>query len=152
MRVALDTNILAYAEGMNGAEMQDAALTLIQALPREGTLVAVQTLGELFNLLVRKAGRTRSDARAAILSWADSFASIETTPTVMFAAARIAADHRMGLWDAVILAAAGTADCRLLLSEDMHDGLTWSGVTVANPFATSRHPLLAGLLGDASSL
>ena len=151
MRVALDTNILAYAEGVNGAAMQEAALALIQALPRESTLVAVQTLGELFNLLVRKAGRTRPDARAAILSWADSFAPIETSPAVMFAAAGLAADHQMGLWDAVILAAAGAAGCRLLLSEDMHDGFTWNGVTVTNPFAASRHPLLAGLPGDESS-
>ena len=35
---------------------------------------------------------------------------------------------------------------RLLLSEDLQDGFTWRGVTVANPFSASPHPLLAGLL------
>jgi predicted nucleic acid-binding protein len=38
------------------------------------------------------------------------------------------------------------ADCRLLLSEDMQDGFIWHGVTIANPFAHPRHPLLEGLL------
>ncbi len=151
MRVALDTNVLAYAEGVNGATMQEAALELIQGLPRESSLVPVQTLGELFNLLVRKAGWTRPNARAAILSWGDSFAAIETTPAVMFAAAGLSADHQMGIWDAVILAAAEAAGCRLLLSEDMHDGFTWNGVTVTNPFAASRHPLLKALLGNQPS-
>jgi predicted nucleic acid-binding protein len=146
--VALDTNVLACAEGVNGAAMQEAALALIEDLPRESTLVPVQTLGELFNLLVRKAGWTRPSARAAILSWGDSFASVETTPAVMFAAAGLSADHQMGIWDAVILAAAGAAGCRLLLSEDMHDGFSWNGITVTNPFAASRHPLLTALLRD----
>ena len=33
MRVALDTNVLAYAEGINGATKKEAALDLIQKLP-----------------------------------------------------------------------------------------------------------------------
>jgi hypothetical protein len=36
--------------------------------------------------------------------------------------------------------------CRLLLSEDLQEGFTWSGVTVTNPFSTSRHPLLEAML------
>ena len=41
MRLALDTNILAYAVGVNGAPMQKAALQLIQMLPDGTTLVPV---------------------------------------------------------------------------------------------------------------
>ena len=37
MRVALDTNILAYAEGVNGAPMRKAALELVQRLPEGGS-------------------------------------------------------------------------------------------------------------------
>lgn len=69
MRVALDTNILAYAEGVNGTPMKKTALALVQKLPDGLTLLPVQTLGELFNLLVRKAGRSPVRARKAILSW-----------------------------------------------------------------------------------
>ncbi len=54
MRVALDTKVLAYAEGLNGAGMKRTALGLLEKLPQGGAF-AVQTLGELFNLLVRKA-------------------------------------------------------------------------------------------------
>ena len=34
MKVALDTNILAYAEGTNGAAMRDKTLDLIERLPQ----------------------------------------------------------------------------------------------------------------------
>jgi len=64
MRIALDTNVLAYAEGANGAIMRDRALKLIQQLPPEAVVLPVQTFGELFNVLVRKAKRRPGRARA----------------------------------------------------------------------------------------
>jgi predicted nucleic acid-binding protein len=103
LRVALDTNILAYAEGVNGAAMRRAALELVQKLPEGAALLPVQTLGELFHLLVRKAGRPRAKARMAVLSWQDAFPVIETSAEVMLAAADLATDHQLRIWDAVIL-------------------------------------------------
>ena len=150
MRVALDTNILAYAEGVNGAPMRKAALELVQRLPEGTTLLPVQTLGELFNLLVRKAKRPPARARKAILSWQDAFPLIETSAEVMLAAADLATDHQLSIWDSVILSAAAESGCRLLLSEDLQEGFTWKGVTVTNPFAPSKHELLTALL-DAKS-
>ncbi len=71
VRVALDTNVLAYAEGTNGAEMKEAALRLIQRLPVASIVLPVQALGELFNVLVLKAKRPATNARAAILGCRD---------------------------------------------------------------------------------
>jgi predicted nucleic acid-binding protein len=147
MRLALDTNILAYAEGVNGAAKKKSALDIIQKLPPESTFLPVQVIGELFHVLVRKAGRTPERARAALLSWQDAFPLIETSPAIMLAAVDIAVHHQFSIWDAVIFSAAAAAGCRLLLSEDLHSGFTWSGVTVANPFSTARHELLTALLG-----
>jgi predicted nucleic acid-binding protein len=68
----------------------------------------------------------------------------------MATAMDLAADHGLGIWDAVILTVASQAGCRMLLSEDMQEGFTWGGVTVVNPFADQRHDLLAILLGESS--
>ena len=146
MRVALDTNILAYAEGVNGAPMKKAALELLQRLPEGTTFLPVQTLGELFSLLVRKAERPSAKARMAILSWRDTFPLIETSAEVILAALDLATDHRLSIWDSVILSAAAESGCRLLLSEDLQEGFTWKGVTVTNPFAVAKHALLTALL------
>jgi predicted nucleic acid-binding protein len=151
VRVALDTNILAYAEGLNGAKMKRTALGLVEKLPEGTVLLPVQTLGELFNLLVRKARRPPTSAREAMLSWMDAFPVIETSPEVMVAAADLATDHQLSLWDSVILSAAAEAGCRLLLSEDLQEGFTWKGVTVTNPFSTPKHELLASLLMNSES-
>jgi predicted nucleic acid-binding protein len=73
MKVALDTNVLSYTEGTNGAAMRDKALELVQRLPQGAVVLPVQTLGELFNVLVRKAKRRPTRARAAVLSWRDAY-------------------------------------------------------------------------------
>lgn len=148
MRVSLDTNVLAYAEGVNGRAKQETALELIERTPKDAIVLPVQVLGELFHVLVRKAGRKPADARAAILSWRDAFPLVETSSAIMLAAADLATDHRLSIWDSVILATASHADCRLLLSEDLQDGFIWGGVTVANPFASTQHQLLKLLFND----
>jgi predicted nucleic acid-binding protein len=151
MKIALDTNVLAYAEGVNDTGRRDAALEIVAGLPQGAICVAVQSLGELFHVLVRKAGRDASAARDAVLGWRDAFALVETSPGVLLAAMDLAADHELAICDAIILAAAAQAGCRLLLSEDLQDGFTWNGVTVANPFAARRHVLLEAMLADANA-
>ena len=147
MRVALDTNVLAYAEGVNGSAMKKAALELVENLPQSSVVLPVQALGELFQLLVRKAGRSPVEARRAVLGWRNAFALMETSPKVLLAALDLTT-RQFSIWDAVILCAAAEADCRLLLSEDMQDGFVWKGVTVVNPFAKSKHPLLQAILAE----
>ena len=146
MRVAVDTKILAYAEGVNGPVRKEAALEITGRLPAESTLVPVQVLGELYRVLVGKAAWPAKRARAAILSWQDTFPLIETSPSILVAALDVAADHGLSIWDAIILAGAAAGGCRLLLSEDMQEGFTWGGVTVVNPFAAKKHELLAAVL------
>jgi predicted nucleic acid-binding protein len=131
MKVALDTNVLAYVEGVNGEARQQSAIALLRALARGAILVPVQALGELFNVLVRKSG------------WAP------TTEASIISAADLSADHGLAIWDSIMVAVAAEGGCRLLLSEDLQDGFSWRGVTVVNPFAASRHPLLDALMGDA---
>lgn len=137
MRIALDTNVLAYAEGVNGQERKDAALAILRGLGEHEVLVPAQALGELFVVLTRKAKREAAETRSAVLGWSDSFALIDTTPAVILEAMELVTTHRLAFWDSVMLAGAAQASCRLLLSEDMQDGFTWRGVTVQNPFSTA---------------
>ena len=85
-------------------------------------------------------------AREAVLNWRDAYTVAETSAAVIVNAMDLASDHGLSIWDSVVLAASAEAECRLLLSEDLQDGFTWRGVTVANPFAPTLHPILAALL------
>jgi predicted nucleic acid-binding protein len=147
VRIGLDTNIPVYAEGVNGEAMARTSRAILAALPTQDVVLPVQVLGELFAVLTRKAGRTPTQARDAVMQWRDSYATVETSSQVLLTAIDLAADHHFAIWDAIIMAAVAEADCRLLLSEDLQDGFSWRGVTVVNPFAEQRHPLLTALIG-----
>ena len=81
-------------------------------------MLPAQALGELFNVLVRKARRRPSRAREAVMSWRDAYAVVDTSSAVILNAMDLASDHGLTIWDSVILAASAEAECRLLLSED----------------------------------
>nr|WP_294502754.1 PIN domain-containing protein [uncultured Rhodopila sp.] len=138
MRIALDTNILVYAEGVNGEDRRDAAAGIINDLAGDELVLPVQALGELFTVLIRKARRSAAEAREAVLGWHDAYAVAETSSGVLVDGMELSVAHKFALWEAVILAASAASGCRLLLSEDMQDGFTWRGVTIRNPFNNNQ--------------
>ena len=149
MRLALDTNILVYAEGVNTAQQQAAAKALIDKLPTASVVLPAQVLGEFFHVLTRKFRIPAGTVRRLADQWMTVFDVVPTTADVLNEAFELADAHRIAGWDAVILSAAAQAGCRYLLSEDMQDGFSWRGVTVANPFATASLPApLAALIAD----
>jgi predicted nucleic acid-binding protein len=137
-RTALDTNLLAYAEGLNGEARRADVLWLLTRLRAEDVIVPTQALGELFAVLTRKAHWSPETARLAVLGWHDAYGTAETSSEVLLDALELATTHQFGVWDAIIVAASAQAGCRYLLSEDMQDGFTWRGITIRNPFNTAR--------------
>ena len=148
MRVALDTNVLVYAEGFGDDVRCQLAGNLIARLKPTDAIVAVQVLGELSRVLTSKMKKSGSEVRELLLSWSDGVVVADTTWTAFQSAMDLSVDHQISMWDALILAVAAENKCRMLLSEDFQNGFTWRGVTVVNPFETKAKPykLLASAL------
>jgi predicted nucleic acid-binding protein len=146
VRIALDTNLLVYAEGLGDELRCGKALHLIEQLTGQELILPAQTLGELTRVLIGKAKRTPTASREAVLGWADSFEVVDSTWPAFQSAFDLIVDHQMPMWDALILAVAAENHCRLLISEDFHNGFTWRGVTVVDPFCAQLHPLFVHLL------
>ena len=146
MRCALDTNILVYAEGINGPDRQGAATKLLERLASADLVLAAQTLGELFSVLRRKGGCDGTAAADRLEPWRTGYRIVPTSTPLFDRAVHHAAASDLQIRDCIILEAAADAGCRLLLSEDMQDGFVYRGMTVANPFAERLHPLLTSML------
>ena len=136
MRVALDTNLLVYAEGLNGVARQAEARAVLASLSPTNTVLPVQVLSELFFVLVRKARRSSTAARASVLDWAQIYTLVDTNSLVLSDAMELAVDHRIAWWDAIVMASALNAACEMLLSEDFQNGFVWRGLMVRNPLTT----------------
>jgi predicted nucleic acid-binding protein len=154
VRIALDTNILVYAEGLeqhsDDARKVAVCRTLVPNLienPAFTPVVPTQALLELFHVLTRKAGRTAAEARAVVAEIAGSFEVAPVDAEVIELALDVATANRFQIFDSTILAGAMRAGCELLLSEDLHGGFHRRGLTVTSPFASPPHPAIAGLLG-----
>ena len=146
MLVAIDTNVLAYAEGAGDAARHAQAVALKMRLPDVAVVLPVQVLGELYRVLVGKLRQPTAQAREAVLHWSDAYAVRDSTWGALQSAFDLAAAHGLSIWDSLILSVAAEQRCRVLLSEDLRDGFTWRGTTVVNPFAAPANALLAGLL------
>jgi len=140
VRVALDTNVLVYAEGWGDDVRCKLASDLIARLKPTDSIVAVQVLGELSRVLTSKMKKSGTEVRELLLSWSDGVVVADTTWTAFQSAMDLSVDHQISMWDALILAVAAENKCRLLLSEDFQNGFTWRGVTVVNPFETKAKP------------
>lgn len=149
-RIGLDSNILAYFLAVRRLTDDGAKVVRTQAvidrLGDRGELIApVQALGDL-TVVLRRSGRTMSDAKEQVEALAASFITAPSTEATFRSALQLASDHALQFWDSLIIAASLEAGCTLLLSEDMQDGFAVRGLTVVNPLLEKPHSALAVLL------
>lgn len=131
-RSFLDTNILVY-----GFEPDDHRQVEAMRLIRSDCVISVQCLNEFAFVSRRKRRLTWEETLRSIRVIADFTTTIvPMTLDVHRGGMRIAERHTLSVYDGMIVAAALTADCDILYSEDMHHGLVVDGrLTVVNPFA-----------------
>ncbi len=144
--IAIDTNVLVYAEGQGDRARCETARRVLAGLPPQSVLLPVQVLGELARVLTQRFRLDAGEVRERVLSWVDAFRTADSTWPALQSALDLQAAHGLVTWDALILSVAAEQRCRLLLSEDFQPGFTWRGVTVVNPFDAVPHPLLRDAL------
>lgn len=125
-----DTNVLVYLASDDPAKADRAEATIAQ-----GGTISVQVLNELANVGRRKMRLSWPQTRA-FLALVRGLLPVRPL-TVEIHEAGLALAERYGLapYDAMIAAAALDAECDVLWSEDMQDGLIIDDrLRIANPF------------------
>jgi predicted nucleic acid-binding protein len=154
LRLALDTNIMVYAEGVSRTPSDAAkcalAFSMVERTAGETVVLPLQAAAELHNVLVRKGGLTATEAALRVRLWCAKSEVVSPGAAALEAALQLTEAHRLQIFDALILAAAAEGGSELLLSEDLHDGFVWRGVTVTNPFGSSPDARLARMLGTSN--
>jgi predicted nucleic acid-binding protein len=130
-RPFLDTNILIYALAANDRRSLKA-----EALIAAGGVVSVQVLNEYVSVSRRKLGRAWHEIEQSLAALELLLGpAIPLTLQMHHSAIEIARDHNVAFYDALILAAAASAACAVLYTEDLQDGRKIAGVEIRNPFA-----------------
>jgi len=131
----LDTNVLLYLFSADQAKADRA-----EELAAGGAIVSVQVLNEFVAVAQRKFAMTWTEVAEAVSIIQQTCPVEPLTVRVHDEARRLAELHSLAWYDALIVAAAMAADCNLLYSEDMHDGLRIGRkLEVRNPFRDGRN-------------
>jgi predicted nucleic acid-binding protein len=144
-RVALDSNILIYAELEPESEKGKRSADLILRAARDAVIPA-QVLGEFLRFIQRRVPTAFEDAIRQASIYRAAFLTPPTTDAIINKASELARAHRMQLWDCVVCAASAQAGAKALLTEDMQDGRIIEGLRLINPFNATNAEAIEALL------
>jgi predicted nucleic acid-binding protein len=135
LRTFVDTNVLVYAVDEDEPVRHDRARELLDEVDPGTLVVSAQVLGEFYVTATRKLTRplTAADAARRVAQ----FATLTVVPLdtrLVATAIDLSTTAQISYWDALILAAAASAGCERVLTEDLQDGQTIAGVRIENPF------------------
>jgi predicted nucleic acid-binding protein len=131
----LDSNVILYL-----ASGDDVKANRAEELVGAGGVISVQVLNEVANVLRRKLAMSWQDTRRFL---ADVRALLPTVHPLSLSthehALELADRYGLSVYDGLIVASALEAQCSVLWSEDMQNGLVIEGVLrIKNPFHFGR--------------
>jgi predicted nucleic acid-binding protein len=140
--VFVDTNVLIYALDDADRKKQEAAREWRAELwKRRQGRISFQVLQEFYVKVTRKWPNVRQNARSEVrdlLAWRP----VTVDGAIIEHAWKIQDRYQLSFWDALIVAAAKSASCRYLLTEDLQAGQDLNGILVVNPFRDDPASLL----------
>lgn len=129
----LDTNILVYAVDQGAAKKRDASRHAIEAVVAAGSgVISTQVMQEFFVAATRKLGMPPLAAKTVLKTFS-VFEIVQISPELIQDAIDCAVLNTLSFWDALIIAAAASAGCARVFTEDLNTGQMVLGVAIDNP-------------------
>ena len=142
--VFVDANVIIYARDRGEPAKQGRAAEWLSHLWLESRgRTSMQVLSEYYVTVTRKLATrvTPDDAWEEVrtfLAWRPH----PVDEALLERTREVERRWRLSWWDAMVVAAAQLQDCAILLTEDLHDGGVYGGVTVRSPFTLAvREPV-----------
>jgi predicted nucleic acid-binding protein len=132
-KVFLDSNILLYAQDPASPKKQRRSREVISALADSGDgVISTQVIQEFFVAATRKLGVPPLAAKAVLKTFT-VFEIVVAGPALIHEAIDCSVLNTISFWDSLILAAAASAGCNTLYTEDLNHGQVIMGVRIQNP-------------------
>ncbi len=135
----LDTNILIYDLEAKDPLKQPIATGLLQEALRKGTgLISFQVVQECLNVAIQKARQplTLVEAERYLNTVLSPLCGVHASTGLYQKALILKERWRYSFYDSLIIAAALSASCDTLYTEDLQHGQIIEGLKIINPFST----------------
>ena len=133
----IDTNVFIYHLDAGDRRKQGIAERIVRnGLATGNACISFQVVQECLNTVLRKAqiALDIKAARAYLDTVLAPLLQVAPSAALYHRALDVQERYRFSFYDSLIIAAALSAGCSQLLSEDMQDGQRIEGLTVCNPF------------------
>jgi predicted nucleic acid-binding protein len=133
-RTFVDTNVLVYAVDMSEPDKRRRAVEVLASNP-EDLVISAQVLGEFYVTVTRKLSSPLPQREAAAaVERLSGLPTVSLDAELAKTAIEISRASQISYRDGLILAAARSAGCARLLSEDLSDGQVIVDIRIENPF------------------
>lgn len=137
----LDSNILIYTFDDVALEKQRIAQELVRTALQDGSgIISYQVTQEVLNVLTRKLAFPMDvgDATRYLATTLEPLWRVQPSAELFRAGLALQARYQFGFYDSLIVAAALSAGCARLYSEDLQHGQRIDGLTIEDPFRKSE--------------
>lgn len=140
--VFVDTNVFVYLHSdSEPAKKLRADEWIAYLVSRRAGRLSFQVLQELYSVLTRRVRPPLAASKAQsiirdLVAWRPLAIDMATLERAWLLQDRFV----LSWWDALIVAAAQTCECDVLLTEDLQDGQVFDTVHVVNPFTAPGRP------------
>lgn len=134
-RAFVDTNIWVYTVDDGEPDKQARAREVVKPAPGKDLVTSAQVLGEFYVTVRRKFPDAVPEHEAVAL--VDRLRKLPVVPVdaeLVSVAIANARAWQLPYWDALIVSAAQTSGCDVVLSEDLAHGQNYGLIRVENPF------------------
>ena len=134
-KIFLDTNVLLYTLDQNDKERRaQARMILRRVIEDDNPVISTQILQELYVGGTSKLGVDPLLAKSIVHSF-ENMEVVQVDPHLIGEAIDVSILNQISFWDALVVAAAESAKCSTLYSEDLNPGQIIRGVRIENPFS-----------------
>jgi predicted nucleic acid-binding protein len=133
----IDTNIFVYSVLPGEAQKKVHALDLIdRAISTGKGVISYQVVQEFLNVAIRHYAQPMSIAECEeyLSTVFRPLLAVHSSQSLYIHALDLTRRHSLSWYDALIVAAALEANCRILYTEDLQHGHKFSDLRVVNPF------------------
>ena len=143
MKVFLDSNIFLYSFlNQDVAKKSTAAKIVADAIRDRSGYISLQVVKEFCNVMIKKSKKPVAEVSVATKIF-EKLNLVKGSIDLVRRALEIKERYQIQFYDSLLVAAAETAKCEKIYSEDLNDGQLYCGIKAVNPFK------LAGAAGPA---
>ncbi|GHV40510.1 twitching motility protein PilT [Spirochaetia bacterium] len=134
-KVFIDTNIFVYTVDKFDKNKQMIARKVVkEAIFNNAAVISTQILQEFYNVCTLKLHMKPLKVKEYVHNYIENIEVVQNGSAIIERGIDISIISQVSFWDALVIAAAESAHCTEIITEDLNDGQIMNGVKIKNPF------------------